>query len=222
MTAPQEPIDATFVEITDEASAERPHTPPSPLSYRPHIRQTGRSTFAILAERETSGAIPWGFIGGVVLALAGIGVFVRSGQAAPMGLWDILMVLAVAGLGLIMFRWGPRDTLAVRPLATLDAERQQLTWANSAAQSRDDAAHVALGFEEITEVVFAMISFPVSPAKPDALIRVYSVLVRDTRDELLPVLEATSDERAAYEIAHVLGRTVGLEVTQVGEGVLGR
>jgi len=213
----QEPIDATFVEITD--TPEKKVAPPSSLSFRPRIRQTGRHTFAIIAERETSGAIPWGFIGGLVLGLTAIGVFMRMGEAAPMGLWDMLMLIAVAGLGLTMFRWGPRDTLSARELATLDAERQQIAWTNPSGSS---AAHVALGFEEITEVVFAMISFPVSPARPDARIRVYSVLVRDGRDELLPVIEATSDERAAYEIARVLGRTVGIGVTQVGEGVLGR
>ncbi len=150
-----------------------------------------------------------------MLAVATLMFFWLRGSAGYYSMSDMLVALLLGGGATMFYRWGPRDSLRRHVLATVDAERRQLRW------GEDGGAQIALDFDDVQEIVFAMIRFPVSPTRPDARIHVYTLLVRDAREELVPVIEASPNKGETFHIAKQLSAVTGVAITQVGEGILG-
>lgn len=208
--------DATW-EPVNAAGAARPAAPLySPLVYSPGVRQDGQ-VLEVFGWRDDETARPWGLWGGV-LALVLLAGFVASTGASGgfFALKDILIAITLIGVSVAMFRYGPRGQQRREVLTRVDMERAQLVWSSKAG------AQTVLGFDEISEVVFAMIRFPVSPSHPNARIHVFTVLVRTgEREELTPVIEATPNKREAFAIAQFLSNQTRAPLTQVGEGIFG-
>lgn len=209
-----EPIEGELGEPGEVAAARVPS-----LIYEPELRQRGDEV-DVLGMCDDLSALPWGMWLGVaaLVVMAGF-VATRGAGAVFFSLRDMLIALALLGVGIAAFRYGPSGRQRRVTLATIDLAREQLAWPTSSG----GAAQLVLDFAEIAEVVFAMIYFPVSPSRPDERIHVFTVLVRqgDEDGELVPVIEATPDKRASWAIAQQLARVLGVPLAQVGEGVLG-
>ena len=212
-----EPEDAVWEPIEEQAdpkslAAERV---PS-LIHEPGLRQRGQRV-EIVGTCDDETAQPWGFWGGAA-ALGALVAYVASRSAGYFGLRQVLVAMTIAAVGVALYRFGPQERRRLVELAAVDLERAQLTWATAAT-----GPELVLDFDEISEIVFAMIYFPVSPSRPDARIHVFTLLVRAGDDDrLLPIIEASPDKGATWGIAQQLARLTGAPIAQVGEGVLGR
>ena len=216
----QEPIDAVFEELEGGARARRAAKKRAPrdlLTYQPHLQAVGPQQVALMGLRDDERTLAWGFWGGIALGVMMVATVLWSASKGMFSMMDLMAALLLGGLAAVVWRWGPRDTVTPQVLAQLDLERGLLSWPGAAGQ----LTPVTMPLAEITEIVYAMIRFPVSPNRPDARIHVFTLLVRDAHDQLLPLIEASPQKEETYEIAQALSRLTGLEISQVGEGVLG-
>ena len=217
-----EPEDAVFEPIPGE---HEPFDEPASSSRSPaivhHVRmQRERDGGVVIsAERDDEAARAWGFWLGSAALLALLGfVSLRGAGGGIFALRDVLIVTFLVCLALVMFRFGPKGERRREVIARLDPQGGgMVVWPAPAASS----VELVLPIAQISEVVFGMIHFPVSPSRPETRLQVFTVLVRDTSrpEELLPVIEATPEERPAFFVAELLAKAVGVSVTQVGEGV---
>lgn len=214
----QEPEDAVFEEVpqtTERKTTLRTTEPRSLLTHYPFLRAPRQGLVEVMGYRDDGGVFPWGFWGGCALIAITIGLVVLRGSSGLFSLMDLLIALAMAGLAAALLRWGPRDSLRAHLLASVDTEGSQLTWPGPSGQ-----AQLVLPFEEITEIVFAMIYFPVSPSRPDSRIHVFTLLVRQGDDQLIPIIEASPNKEATYELAQMLSQWTHAPISEVGEGIL--
>jgi hypothetical protein len=219
MTNPSDIEAAEFEEIEDQtgladrrelrkAAEQRGGTN---MVHEPELRQFEPGVVEVHAERENPSLIPWGFWGGIlVLIVAGL-LFVSARSVYSM--WDLLWALAAIAVGLLAWRFGRRDAMEETRLLEIDMDRQQVMWLSD---ERDDGG-IALDYEQITEVVFGMTEYPVSD--DDVKVDAFTLLVRDDRDQLIPVIEATPHKEEAHEIAKFLAGQVGMNITYVGRGI---
>jgi hypothetical protein len=198
------------------------------LVYDPVIRAVSQSFYRICGRMEVPGAIPWGFWGGMLVAF--VAILLIADSRSVYQIWDILWALVALSVGVAMFRFGRRSSRREVILCELDLERETLSWpgqsaanstilTNSAGSSPQPATgELVLGFEEISELVFAMIDFPLSTKRNDVDVHAFTLLVRDASERLVPVVEATPNKEEAHEIAKVLSRQLGLNISYVGKG----
>lgn len=217
--------DAEFEPIHDKSSKKRAPSSKSPstlvasILYGLMMRGQG-SMIEITGEKDDESAKPWGFWVGSVTLIALIGfVLMRGAAGGIFALMDVLIITALASLAIVAIRFGPKGERRRVALTRLDLERRLLIW----PPRQLNAAEIILPFAQITEVVFGMVHFPVSPSRPDTRLHVYTVLVRDEHTEqLLPLIEATLEKRSSFLIAEQIAGLLQVPLTQIGEGVWGR
>lgn len=207
-------------------AASLAHTPTSGgLVYNPSIRQVSQTHFQICGRREVSGTIPWGFWGGILVAF--VAYFLITGSQGFWSVLDIVWALIALSVGLLLFRYGRRSSLRLDVLCGLDLEREVIFWPASQPDTLGDKAanpgtfgqgELALNFNEIEEVVFAMIDYPLSMQKDDVDVHAFTLLVRDGAQRLIPIIEATPAKTEAHEIAKMIAGQLRLKISYVGKG----
>lgn len=237
-------INPSVVNIPAQPSA--PTQPPAParpaalltrtqpgggLIYDPRVHPVSDSAVQIRGRREVPGTVPWGFWGGLLVAM--VAVFLVTGARNFFYLWDIIWALGALAVGLMLFRYGRRSTLREELLCTLDLERQLIQWPATRAPRRggkpvadtqpaQDAlpaqGELVLSFDEVTEVVFAMIDYPLSAREPEVRVHAFTLLVRDSDERLIPIIEASPDKTETHQISRLLGHQLGRGVSYVGKG----
>lgn len=191
------------------------------LVYDPVVRQVSHGHFQVCGRREVSGAIPWGFWGGLLLAF--VAYFVITGAQGFWSVAEVVWAMVALTVGLVLFRFGRRSSRRLDVLCTLDFEREMLVWpteepATPGAISSAGGGELVLQFDEITEVVFAMIDYPLSQRKGDVDVHAFTLLVRDGAERLVPVIEATPAKEEAHEIAKMIAAQLRLNISYVGNG----
>lgn len=213
----QEPEDAVY-EVIDGPDEKGMVSKPTPNSILYNLMMRRRNQLVeVTGERDAHDAHPWGFWLGSA-ALMGLIAFValRGAGGGIFAIRDVFVVILLVCISILMFRFGPKGERRRIALTRLDLDQRLLTWPPRVS----NVAEIILPFDEITEVVFGMIYFPVSPSRPDTRLHVFTVLVRDaSREELMPVIEATPDKRPAFLIAQQIAELTQSPLTQIGEGV---
>jgi len=187
-------------------------SPGNHLVFRPRVEQASVRTHRIVAEID-DGQTPWGFWGGVLSAAVGASVIAFEGLR---GLWDpayLLTAVAVMVVGLLLMRFGRRTSLDGYVCAEIDQVTRWLVLPG------DGDGPLPVHLDEVTEVVFGMMKYPVSASPSAVEVDAYTVMVRRGTDVMLPVVEATPDKEWAYDVAGYLAEMTGLDVTQVGIGI---
>ncbi len=185
------------------------------MIYKPQLRPAGRDVMVITGARETR-QLPWGFWGGVLMVVLAIGLLLTRGGNGLFSLRDLLITAGLGGLGLVMWRWGPRDSLRIQQLARLDMGRGLLSWSGADARQ---GGQLVVPLDQLTEIVFAMIYVPISAKRTDTRIHAFTLLVRGPHEELLPLIEASPHKQETFALAQALAQLTGLPISQVGEGV---
>lgn len=208
-------------------------TPPPPASlaqlqsssglvYDPIMRQVSHSHFQVCGRREVSGTIPWGFWGGILIAF--VAYFLITGSQGFWSVLDVAWAMVALTVGLVLFRFGRRSSRRLEVLCTLDFEREMFVWptekdaSTGAAQSSLGSGDLVLNFDEIGEVVFAMIDYPLSQRKNEIDVHAFTLLVRDAEERLIPIIEATPAKEEAHEIAKMIASQLRLNISYVGNG----
>jgi hypothetical protein len=200
--------------ILDETrSNPAPQGPPSALSFSPALIKKGER-FELFVSRET-GRAPWGFWGGVAAISGFIALVLRGGASGfhDVRIWAAAITLLTVAV--VMFKWAPTDSLERVRTWSIDPTQRQLVW----HQPGEGADGITLNFEEVSEIVFGMVFVPADAARPDARIHAFTVLVRDARDQLIPVIAACPSKEDLFELAKLLSHHTQAPITQVGAGV---
>lgn len=213
----QEPEDAIFevVETNKPKPTLRAASTRGTLTHSPYLERTTPNVVDIMGYRDDLTVFPWGFWGGGAAIVVLLGLVALRGTSGLFSLMDLLIALILGGAALVLFRWGPRDSLKPMQLARIDLEQNVLSWPGESGQ-----AQFVLNAQDIQEIVFALIRFPVSPNRPDSRIHVYTLLVRDNQDQLIPVVEASPEDKALFDLGEMLSQWSQAPLRQVGEGIL--
>ncbi len=205
-----QPEDAVFEEVGDGAmQAEQARRT---LVHTPRVSRRGRMV-DIVGMREVDTGPSIVFWAGLVFLLGGISTLYMKGSSGFHSMTDVALAVVILGGLALVVKFGARETRRPEVLATLDEERGEIAWPMGEGS-------LTVPFEQLQEVVFAMVRFPVAARVPDAAVRMYVLLVRDGRGELVPVVEASPDQREVYLIGKALAQIARVPLTQVGEGVL--
>lgn len=208
------------VEVVEAEAAE----PPGParliesrdaaMVYAPRVRERPQGIIEILGLRDNPQVTPWGFWGGALLA--GLILFlVFFAGSTGLRSFGALAAFAVVLIGaLAMFKLGRRTSLEEELLCEIDLGRQTLAWPTSLVES-----FVVVPFEEVEEVVYGMVRYPVSRGERASKIQAFTVLVRDGEQQLVPIIEASPNKEGAHQVAQFLSRLLKRPVTYVGLGI---
>lgn len=121
-------------------------------------------------------------------------------------------------VGAVLYQYGRRSTLEDVTLCRIDERRSVVEWPEGAQSGLDETV---ASFEEITEVVFGMTTLPVDEGQPDVRVDAFSLLVRRSDDELIPVVEGSPYKGNVHNIAQYLADLTGTDITYVGRGIEG-
>jgi hypothetical protein len=227
--------DAQFVEapVSDTSIARSSRSPlddlggrRSDLSFAPQVHRPSRDSLLIRVARDDRRKIPWGFWAAAALALFAT-AWIALTEAGLYSIWDFLLASMLAVGVTLVVRFGRRHftSLSHQTIARVDLERGEL-WLTTDDGAEDDTeespssgSEIVVGLDEITEVVFAMIYFPISRRRSDARVRAYTLMVRDGRGELVPLLEACADKEETFALAQMIARLARAPLSQVGAGV---
>lgn len=189
------------------------------MIYDPLAHPVSEITLQIRGRRAVPGTVPWGFWGGFLVAM--VSIFLITGARNVFYLWDIIWALVALAVGLALFRYGRRSTLRPEVLCELDLERQLLQWPAAGTLrpgAQPSQGELVLNFEDVTEVVFAMIDYPLDAREPDLRVHAFTLLVRDTDERLIPIIEASPDKTETHQIARLLAHQLGRGISYVGKG----
>jgi hypothetical protein len=213
--------DAVILDETPDAAL--PATPPpadSALVFSPAlIRKGGR--YELIVSREGRGRVAWGFWAGVAAAVAFVGLVMRAGATGFHDLKLLVTAVALMALSAGMFKWAPTNTLERVRTLSIDPTARQLVWHQDGplSEAPQDGPGVSMAFDEVSEIVFGMVFVPMDSAHPDARIHAFTLLVRDGRDQLIPVIAACPSKGELFELAKLLSHYTEAPITQVGAGV---
>lgn len=186
---------------------------PRRLIYDPEIVRSGPSRFQVRGEFEDKTIVAWGFWGGVLVAAVSLALIFNS--RAIYTPWDMIWSMLAIVVGVFLYRFGKRSSLREEVLCEIDLLRGEFAW-----RSGDDG-RLAIGFDDITEIVYGMTKYPVSERRSDVYVHAFTLLVRDGEERLIPVVEATPDKEKAHAIAETLSRELRMSISYVGEGISG-
>lgn len=184
------------------------------LIYRPRLVRAAPTLFRLVGMRDNESVIPWGFWGGVFALAVGLGVIIYEGVSGLWAVWDLTWAIAAVVVGVITMRVGRRTSLEPEPCAEIDLDARTLRLTSSS-----EVALPEVSLDEVTEIVYGMTSYPVSSAANAVKIDAFSLLVRHGDNTLLPVVEASPDKDALYQVARFLSQVTRTPLTQVGLGV---
>ena len=199
---------------TKKAELERLHEENAPsMVYQPRVAATGVDSFEVRADAENTELIPWGFWGGLLVLAVSLMIIVSVKGLYSM--WDVFWAIFALTFGVLLWRYGRRTTLEEKTILHVDTARELVDWPTSVAGE----GAISLDFDQITEVVFGMTSYPVSDRRRDVKVHAFTLLLRDRRERLLPVIEATPNKEEAHEVGKLLAGELGMEITYVGKGI---
>jgi hypothetical protein len=112
-------------------------------------------------------------------------------------------------VALITARFGPRTSLVPVSLARIDLQLRHIEVEGAAP----------LHFAEVSEVVYAMVKYPVDMSARAVKVDAFTVMLRNADGDLLPLLEASPDKNEVFMIAKACASWTGLDITHVGLGV---
>ena len=187
------------------------------LAYEPRAVEVKPNLYEIRADREDPDVIPWGFWGGVVAALVGGYILfsgVLAGPAVDFSVVDLAVIAGLGMTGLVLYRLGRKSTLDEMALCTLDMREQIISWPTA-----DDGVPPAVAFQDVQEVIFAIVDVPVEGSRSEAQIDAASVELRDGRGRALPLVAPTTSKGEAHRIARMIAEVFGLSVNYQGTGV---
>ncbi len=183
------------------------------LVFDPVVRPSGPNRFQIRGRRSQSGVIAWGFWGGLLAVIVAVGLIVSA--ASIYTLWDIMGAVLVLVVGVVLYRFGPRSSMRDDVLCEVNLDRATLAWPGALGSG----AELVLPFDDVTELVFGMTDFPVSPKRRDVSVHAFTLLVRDDAQRLIPIIEATPNKGEAHNIAKILADEIGQPIRYVGKGI---
>lgn len=205
-----------------EHSDERAPTPVSILEssdhrlvYDPSIAHDGGGNFAVLGRIEDTRMVPWGFWGAVLLLGTFAGLVAFRGSTGLYTMSEHFWVLLAFMLGAGMYKLGAKTSLKTHRLLTIEVDRSMLVWEGKTK----DAPSIVLPFEEVTELVFGMTSYPLAHNRRNIEIHAFTLLVRDSQDRLIPIIEASPNKEEAHMVAGALGQLLKQPLTYVGLGI---
>lgn len=208
---------AGLEKTTDAPAAGELVTPASSagggMIYDPLIRPSGAGRYQIRGQREDDSIVAWGFWGGVLVVVVAVSL-ILSAQSVY-NLWDILWAVAALAFGMLLYRYGKRSSLREEVLCEIDMQRQTIAWPSGS----DAGPELVVGLDEINELVFGMTDFPLTQKRQDVQVDAFTLLVRDDKDRLIPIVEATPHKEEAHTIAKILGNELGLAISYVGKGI---
>jgi hypothetical protein len=185
------------------------------LVYDPNLVPASRGSYTIVGRLEDSRLIPWGFWGGVLMVVVIAALIVFRGSTGLYSMWDLFWTFLAIVIGAGMFKLGARSSLRPHRLVTIEVDRGMLVWEN---RHNEDAPSIVLPFEEITEIVFGMTNYPLSPTRKDINIHAFTLLVRDGNERLIPIIEASPNKEETHRVAAALAQLLKQQVTYVGIG----
>lgn len=177
------------------------------LVYSPHFvaRPYGVD---IAAKRDDPKIIAWGLWGSVAAAIVGFATLIFEGWRGFHNWTNVSIAVVLMAIALIAARLGPRTSLVPVTLAEVDLQQRSFRVGHEPD----------LAFSDVSEVVYAMVKYPVERGqriKVDA----FTVLLRNSDGDLVPLLEASPDKNAVFSIARACSQWTGREITHVGLGV---
>lgn len=181
------------------------------LVFRPFFEATGPNRLDLIAYRDDDSTIPWGLWGGLLAIAAGIALIVREGAYGFHSVWTITAALAIVAIGVLSAKFGTRSSRLPVHLGRVDLQSGVFWIPNTDGES-------PIRLDSVTEVVYAMVKYPLTRRDTRTRIDAFTVLVR-TGAELVPIIEASPDKNQVFAIAKTLGQWTGLEPTYVGIGV---
>lgn len=188
----------------------------SRLIYNPaleQVRERGRvRAFRVNGKVEGS-AVAWGFWGAFLMVMVLALVVVFRGATGLYSIWDMFWVMVGLTIGALMFKAGKRSSQSKELLCEIDLVQQMMLWPTG------PETMLAVPFDEVTELVFGMTYYPVSEQRSDVMVHAFTLLVRDSQNRLIPIVEASPDKEETHEIAKFIGHNMSLPLTYVGLGI---
>ena len=161
-----------------------------------------------VALRDDPKKKPWGLWGAIIAIVTAFALLIFGGLDNFRSLWTILTAVAFIGLGAMAARFGPRSSLRETRLGFVDLQRGSITLGNT-----------AVPFDSVTEIIYGMVRYPVSKTPGAVRVQAFTVLARYGDNDLFPIIEASPDKNAAYNVARLMASWTGLEISHVGLGV---
>lgn len=185
----------------------------SDLVYEPRVEERPGRRLEIIAGRENPDVVAWGFWGGILAASVAGFVLLRAGTTT-LGVGDTLVVSALLLLGLGLYKLGRKSTLDDELLCELDLRIEILSWPTTQPDTM-----VAVAFEDVEEITFALTKVPVTKSKDGTHLEAATVRILDDRGRDIPVVAASTSKGEAHRVARVVAEVVGLSVNYAGTGV---
>lgn len=163
----------------------------------------------LVAKRDNPKIITWGLWGAVSAAIVGFTTLVYEGYRGFNNWYTVGLAVCLMTIALLTARFGPRTSLVPVSLARIDLQRRQV----------EVDGTPPLHFDDVSEVVYAMVKYPVEQNARSVKVDAFTVMLRNADGDLLPLLEASPDKNEVFRIAKACASWTGLEITHVGLGV---
>lgn len=210
--------DAVILDETHDRPPIQAAPVDSAMVFNPALVRKG-DRYELFVSREGARRWPWGFWGGITSLGAFVALVLRAGTAGFHDPKLLVAALTLIALGLGLLKWGPTDTTERARTMTIAPADRQLIWHQSGPDAGPNTVGVSMGFGEVSEIVFGMVFVPIDASHPDSRIHAFTLLVRDGRDQLIPVIAASPAKGELFELAKLLSHYTGAPITQVGKGI---
>lgn len=199
-------------ELPQVLEASRPR-----MVFDPTVVRVNANAFRVHGMRDDRHVTPWGFYGGLLIAVVALMVVLFRGATGLYSTWDLFWVVLAISVGAIMLKVGRKSSLRRELLCEVDTLGQMLLF--PANHDDPNSTMLAIPFEEVSELVFGMTRYPISERRVDVKVHAFTLLVRDAHDRLIPVVEASPNKQEVHQIGSMLAQLVGMPMTYVGHGV---
>lgn len=180
------------------------------LVFEPTLQRTTHGA-VLVAQREDQSITPWGLWGAVSTAVTGFLLLSYEGYRGFHDWNTVVFSVMILAVALMLARFGRKNSLVPVRLLEVDLERRQLTLPTS--------PETVLSLDDVHELVYAMIRYPISNSRGAVKVEAYSVLVRTPEGDLLPLIEASPHKTAVFSFARAMSQWTGHDITHVGIGV---
>lgn len=197
----------------NSVSMNRPRKLPGTLEelvFEPTLERTPQGA-VLMAQHEDRNITPWGLWGAALTAVIGFLLLSYEGYRGFHDWNTVVVSVAILALALLMARFGRKNSMVPVQLAEINLIRRELTLPTSPPTT--------LVLDDIQELVYAMVRYPISNAPNAVKVEAYSVLVRTPEGDLLPLIEASPHKTAVFGFARAMSQWTGQEITHVGIGV---
>lgn len=178
------------------------------IVYSPHLVSHAWGA-ELVAKRDNPKIITWGLWGAVAAAVVGFTTLVYEGYRGFNNWYTVGIAVSMMTVALLTARFGPRTSLVTVSLARIDLHRRHV----------EVDGTPPLPFDDVREVVYAMVKYPVEKNPRSVKVDAFTVMLRNAEGNLMPLLEASPDKNEVFRIAKACSTWTGLEITHVGLGV---